>query len=94
MAQQQRREPAVLALVAGSDSGPSPLTEREREVAALIASGLTNKQIAGALVISKQTADKHVGNILSKLGAASRSQVAVWWVQHATGATAPTEAAA
>ena len=59
----------------------SPLTGREREVAHLIARGLTNRQIADALVISKQTADKHVGNILGKLGAASRSQVAVWVVQ-------------
>ena len=59
----------------------TPLTEREREVASLIARGLTNRQIAQALVITKQTADKHVGNILGKLGAASRAQVAVWFVQ-------------
>jgi predicted ATPase/DNA-binding CsgD family transcriptional regulator len=61
--------------------GDSPLTEREREVASLVARGLTNRQIAEALVITKQTADKHVGNILGKLGAASRAQVAVWFVQ-------------
>jgi non-specific serine/threonine protein kinase len=60
----------------------SLLTEREREVAALVAGGLTNRQIADELVISKQTADKHIANILSKLGVATRSQVAVWWVSH------------
>jgi predicted ATPase/DNA-binding CsgD family transcriptional regulator len=60
----QRGESARPALVATSDSVSSPLTEREREVASLVASGLTNKQIADALVITKQTADKHVGNIL------------------------------
>jgi serine/threonine-protein kinase PknK len=93
MAQQaQRPEPTVLALVASSGAGPSPLTEREREVAALVATGLTNKQIADTLVITKQTADKHVGNILGKLGVASRAQVAVWWIQHATFAPAPAAA--
>ena len=56
---------------------PSPaLTRREREVAALIAEGLTNRQIAERLVISERTADTHVANILGKLGCATRAQVA------------------
>jgi DNA-binding NarL/FixJ family response regulator len=77
----------------GADAALSPLTEREREVAALVASGLTNKQIADTLVITKLTADKHVGNILSKVGVASRAQVAVWWVQHVAAIPASSAAA-
>jgi len=59
------------------------LSARERDVAALIARGLTNRQIADQLVITKQTADKHVARILAKLDASSRAQVAVWWVARA-----------
>jgi ATP/maltotriose-dependent transcriptional regulator MalT len=56
----------------------SPLSRREREVAALIARGLTNRQIAEELVISERTASTHVTNILGKLGFATRAQVAAW----------------
>jgi predicted ATPase/DNA-binding SARP family transcriptional activator/DNA-binding CsgD family transcriptional regulator len=52
-----------------------PLTRREREVAALVARGLTNRQIASELVISEHTARQHVKNILKKLGLHSREQV-------------------
>jgi ATP/maltotriose-dependent transcriptional regulator MalT len=58
------------------------LTEREREVAGLVAAGLSNRQIADELVFTKHTADKHVGNILGKLSLASRAQLAVWWIAH------------
>jgi DNA-binding CsgD family transcriptional regulator len=54
------------------------LTEREREVAGLIAQGKTNRAIADQLVISKRTVDAHVSTILSKLGARSRRQIATW----------------
>ncbi|WP_169814616.1 ATP-binding protein, partial [Nocardia pseudovaccinii] len=54
------------------------LTKRERQVAALIAQGLTNKQIAAKLVISPRTADGHVEHILTKLGFTSRAQIAAW----------------
>ena len=73
---------------AGSRS-PDPLTPREREVAVLVARGLTNRQIAEALVISERTADTHVGNILGKLGLATRAQVAVWAVEQGLTATHP-----
>jgi DNA-binding NarL/FixJ family response regulator len=53
------------------------LTEREREVLALVAQGLSNQQIADALVISERTARTHVSNILGKLGVASRTQAAL-----------------
>ncbi|MBF6224197.1 protein kinase [Nocardia abscessus] len=54
------------------------LTKRERQVADLIAQGLTNKQIAAKLVISQRTADGHVEHILTKLGFTSRAQIAAW----------------
>jgi DNA-binding CsgD family transcriptional regulator/tetratricopeptide (TPR) repeat protein len=54
------------------------LTRREREVAALIAQGKSNRDIAAALVVSERTVTTHVTNILNKLGFTSRSQVAVW----------------
>ena len=55
-----------------------PLSPREREVLALIAQGLTNRQIAEALVISEHTARNHVTNILDKLGLARRAQAAAY----------------
>jgi predicted ATPase/DNA-binding CsgD family transcriptional regulator len=58
------------------------LTPREREVAALIAGGRSNRQIAGELVLSERTAETHVHNILGKLGLASRAQLAVWAVEY------------
>ncbi|MDI9939206.1 protein kinase [Rhodococcus sp. IEGM 1351] len=54
------------------------LTKREREVADLIAEGLTNKEIAARLVISPRTAQGHVEHLLAKLGFTSRAQIAVW----------------
>ena len=57
------------------------LTEREREVAVLIAQGKSNREIADALVVSLRTVETHVGTILSKLGAASRSRIAAWAVE-------------
>jgi len=54
------------------------LTKREREVAALIAQGLSNREIANRLVVAQRTAEGHVENILSKLGFTSRAQVAGW----------------
>jgi predicted ATPase/DNA-binding NarL/FixJ family response regulator len=59
-------------------TGASDLTLRERQVAELIANGLSNRQIAARLVISERTADRHVSNILGKLGLDRRAQVAAW----------------
>jgi predicted ATPase/DNA-binding CsgD family transcriptional regulator len=61
------------------------LTAREREVAVLVAQGLTNRRIAEALVLSERTADSHVRNIMSKLAVGSRAQIAAWAVQHGLG---------
>ncbi|MCL7453318.1 MAG: response regulator transcription factor [Anaerolineae bacterium] len=58
------------------------LTEREREALALIATGQSNKQIAKALVISEHTVETHVGNLLGKLGVASRAEAVTWIWRH------------
>jgi DNA-binding CsgD family transcriptional regulator len=63
------------------------LTAREQEVAALLAQGLSNPQIADKLVISRRTADRHVSNILDKLGFASRGQITAWAVEQEVSAT-------
>jgi DNA-binding CsgD family transcriptional regulator len=61
----------------GQRSGDT-LTPREREVAKLVAEGLSNREIAARLVVAQRTAEGHVENILSKLGFTSRAQVAAW----------------
>lgn len=63
----QRTSPAALAV----------LTEREREVLALVARGLTNHEIADSLVISPATAKTHVSRVMIKLGARDRAQLVV-----------------
>jgi ATP/maltotriose-dependent transcriptional regulator MalT len=62
----------------------APLTNRELEVAALIESGLSNREIAQRLVVAKRTADGHVERILAKLGFSSRAQVAAWMARRAS----------
>jgi len=68
--------PAAGAVAAGDAS--SPLTRREREVANLVAQGMSNREIAAALVIAPRTAEAHVEHILVKLGFNSRAQIATW----------------
>jgi DNA-binding NarL/FixJ family response regulator len=59
-----------------------PLTERELEVLALVGRGRSNKEIASDLGITERTARTHVSNILGKLGLASRTQAALYAVEH------------
>ena len=78
-------DPTVARLLADSVRRPpragADLTPREREVLALVARGASNRQIAGALVVSERTARTHVSAILSKLGLVSRTQAALWAVR-------------
>ncbi|MGJ5897809.1 LuxR family transcriptional regulator [Streptomyces sp. V2] len=60
---------------------PSPLSRREREVAALVAQGMTNRQVAAALSLSPRTVDRHVENIRARLGFTCRAQIAAWWAE-------------
>jgi len=59
------------------------LTPREREVAALVARGNSNRQIGEALVITERTVAAHIEHILNKLGFTSRTQIGVWAAEHA-----------
>jgi len=86
VAGQMSIDPAVAKALASVLRAPKPavdsLTAREREVVLLIADGETNRQIAGRLGVSERTARTHVSNILTKLGLASRTQAAMWAVNH------------
>jgi DNA-binding CsgD family transcriptional regulator len=62
-------------------SRPSPLTSRELEVAALVAEGMTNKEVATRLRLSVRTAENHVLNVMNKLGLDNRAQVAAWYTR-------------
>jgi len=57
------------------------LSPREREVAAMVAEGLTNREIAARLFISERTADGHLEHIREKLGVHTRTQVREWVVR-------------
>ncbi len=84
----------VIAYALGGDNGDTgqsgaetatpadamtPLTPREREVAALVAQGMNNRVIAAMLVLSPRTVEGHVENIRAKLGFGGRAQIAAWW---------------
>jgi non-specific serine/threonine protein kinase len=77
-----------VAAAATTATGPRPaqpsdqLTPREREVAALVARGNSNRQIGEALVITERTVAAHIEHILNKLGFVSRTQIGVWAAEH------------
>jgi DNA-binding CsgD family transcriptional regulator len=68
-------------------AAPGGLTDRERQVAACVARGLSNRAIAEELVIAERTAERHVENIMGKLDFTSRAQIAAWAVE--TGQVTP-----
>jgi non-specific serine/threonine protein kinase len=74
----------ALAEPAAAAAAPSPLqlSRREHEVASLVARGLTNRHIAERLVIAERTVEGHLERIRSKLGMHSRTEIAVWVVEH------------
>jgi non-specific serine/threonine protein kinase len=57
------------------------LSVREREVAVLIGQGKSNGEIAAELVVSKRTVEKHIANILSRLGLTNRAQIVRWVIE-------------
>jgi DNA-binding NarL/FixJ family response regulator len=59
-----------------------PLTDREKDVLRLLGQGKSNKEIGSELFITERTARTYVSNILGKLGLASRTQAALWAVEH------------
>jgi DNA-binding NarL/FixJ family response regulator len=56
----------------------NPLSRREREVAAVVTQGMTNREISEMLVLSERTVDAHVEHIRAKLGVRSRAAIAAW----------------
>ena len=90
------QQAADLAIAVASGTAPGdpdrshqvPLTPRERQVAALVASGRTNRQIGRVLGISEKTAEVHLHHVMSKLDARSRAEVAAWAVTHHLSAPA------
>jgi serine/threonine-protein kinase PknK len=73
--------PSIGQALPTSRKSPDDLTEREREVAALVAQAKSNGEIASELVLSKRTVEKHIANILSKLALTSRSQLVRWAIE-------------
>lgn len=84
-------EIAVQSLIALAQGQPveqemvAPLSERETEVLGLLAQGFTNKDIAQALILSVRTVEAHLRSIFAKLGVSSRTEAALWAVQHGHG---------
>lgn len=79
---------ALVALARGEREPGEPgvsLTEREQEVLNLLAKGLTNKDIAQSLILSVRTVEAHLRNIYGKLDVVSRTEAALWAVNHGYG---------
>ncbi|MGN6173363.1 MAG: alpha/beta fold hydrolase [Streptosporangiaceae bacterium] len=80
---------AMLGFLSETASTGPQLTDREMEVAALVAEGLTNQAIARRLSVAPRTAEAHVENIRRKLEVRSRAQIAAWVTEHRLGRGAP-----
>jgi DNA-binding CsgD family transcriptional regulator len=71
-------------------AAPVPLTDREREVLRLLASGSSGKEIAAALAISVATAQRHIANIYAKIGARGRVDAVAYAFEHGMVTRQPT----
>jgi DNA-binding NarL/FixJ family response regulator len=67
---------------AGTRASPHELTSRQREIARLVACGLTDRQIAIELFLSKRTVEGHVGRVLGRLGFRTRLEIVEWYQVH------------
>ena len=61
---------------------PGGLTQREAEILAAVAEGLSNREVAGRFVISEKTVARHLANVFAKLDVSSRTAAAAWAYQH------------
>jgi DNA-binding CsgD family transcriptional regulator len=77
---QQSPEHALDTMPSSRAAPIAALTPREREVAALVAEGLTNAEIARRLILTRGTVANHVDHVIRKLRLRNRVQVAVWAV--------------
>jgi DNA-binding CsgD family transcriptional regulator len=91
LARRQQGPPAARRRCPAPRDATGALTPREREVAALLARGLTNREIAETLVVGERTAEMHVSNVLGKLGVRSRAQAAVWATERGLVIPGPSE---
>jgi predicted ATPase/DNA-binding CsgD family transcriptional regulator len=85
LALDERPTPSSTSVDAEIRPSHKVLTPRQRQVAELVSQGLSNKEIADALVISRRTAETHVEHILTTLGFTSRTQIATWMQEDSTG---------
>jgi predicted ATPase/DNA-binding CsgD family transcriptional regulator len=84
-ADNENRSLTVVHGIPVASAPPSSLTQREYQIAELLASGRSNKAIADELFISHTTAARHVANIMAKLGFNSRTQIAAWIMNQPQG---------
>ena len=77
-------EQPVSDIAPAAAGSASVLSRREGEIAALVAEGLTDREIAARLLISRRTSESHVQHILAKLGFRSRTQIATWVTRRQT----------
>jgi predicted ATPase/DNA-binding CsgD family transcriptional regulator len=84
-ADDENRSLTVMHGIPVASAPPSSLTQREYQIAELLASGRSNKAIADELSISHTTAARHVANIMAKLGFNSRTQIAAWIMNQSQG---------
>lgn len=80
-----RQPAAAVPDAAAAEAGLEQLTVREMEVLRLIASGMSNKEISAALVITEKTVKTHVSHVLEKLGLTDRTQAAIYAVKRGIG---------